>query len=66
MFAITLGKPVYAYTGFESVLQVAWGCGFVLFFSIDAHGGCIIAPFTETGRTVLSRVTEFSKVWECL
>lgn len=53
VFAVTLGKPVHASTGFESVLRVAWGCGFLL-FSIDAHGGCVSAPFTKTGRTAVS------------
>lgn len=37
-FAVTLGKPVYPHTGFESVLQVAWGCGFLLFL-VSMHMG---------------------------
>lgn len=66
VFAVTFGKPAYVYRGFESVLQVAWGCGFPLFLVLMRTGDCIIPPFTGAGRTVLSRVIDFSKVWGCL
>lgn len=46
------------------ILQVAWGCGFLCFCSIDIQGDCAITPYSKTGRTVLSRVIVFSKVWE--
>lgn len=50
----------------QSLNHFAGGLGLWLpvICTIDVQGDCAIAPFSKTGRTILSRVTVFSKVWE--